>query len=244
MSDPRYLVEMISGVPVVTGPAEIDVTTTDQLRAALRQAAAPGHATVVVDMTRTRLCDSAALGVLIRAHQRALEEGGEVRLVIPAGGAVHRIFTLTSRHRFIPRFDSLPEALPQRPALLGQGTLQASGADGESGPVITLSGEADLTSVAQLSALITVHLCGGTRHLTIDVSGLSFADSATVRELVLAARTLKERGGTLVLLHPQPALARVLALTGAERMFAIDGQVSGSRDKAGRVSAGDSARGV
>jgi hypothetical protein len=32
-------------------------------------------------------------------------------------------------------------------------------------------------------------LSGGTRHLTIDVSGLSFADSATVRALVPAART-------------------------------------------------------
>lgn len=57
--------------------------------------------------------------------------------------------------------------------------------------MITLSGEADLTSAAQLSALIAVQLSGGTRHLTIDASGLSFADSATVRALVLAARTLK-----------------------------------------------------
>ena len=28
MPDPGYLVEMIGGVPVVTGPAEIDVTPT------------------------------------------------------------------------------------------------------------------------------------------------------------------------------------------------------------------------
>jgi anti-sigma B factor antagonist len=233
MPDTSYLVEMISGVPVVTAPAEIDVTTANPLRTALLEAAAQGQATIVVDMTYTTYCDSAGLGVLIRAHKRALAEGGEVRLVIPAGGAVDRIFTLTSLYRFIPRFGGLPEALrpgpaaaaqqPQPRARLGPGTLEASVADGGSGPVIMLYGEADLTSAEQLSALIAVQLSGGTRHLTIDVARLTFADSATIRVLVLAARALKEQGGTLALLHPQPAVARVLVLTGADQMLVIDG---------------------
>jgi anti-sigma B factor antagonist len=249
MSDISYPVEMIGGLPVVTAPAGIDATTADQLRLVLLEAAAHGHTTVVVDMTGTQFCDSAGLSVLIRAHKRALEEGGELRLVMPADGAVFRIFTLTSLYRFIPRFGSLQEALLQGPAVAirplgpqpstrlgrlahqpgwpdgdreptGQGTLEASVADGASGPVIMLYGEADLTSAEQLSALITVQLSGGTRHLTIDVTGLSFADSATIRTLVLAAGTLKERGGALALLGPQPAVARLLALTGAEQMFA------------------------
>jgi anti-sigma B factor antagonist len=233
MPDTGYLIEMIGGVPVVVAPAEIDATTAEQLRAALLEAAAHRHATIVVDMTNTHFCDSAGLGVLTRGHKRALEGGGEVRVVIPPGGAVDRIFTLTSLYRFMPRFGSLPEALrpgpepavrplrPDPPAPLGQGPLKASVADGESGPVITLSGEADTTSVAQLSALMTVQLSGGTRHLTIDVSELSFADSATIQALLLAAKTLKERDGTLVLLHPQPTVVRVLALTGAEQAFTI-----------------------
>ena len=115
------------------------------------------------------------------------------------------------------------------------GQLGASVADGESGPLITLSGEADLTSAAQLNALVTVQLSGGTRHLTIDVSGASFVDSAAIRVLVLAARTLKERGGTLVLLHPQPAVVRLLAVTGAEQMFAINGQIPGQPAPADRA---------
>lgn len=116
MPDVRYLVEIIAGLPVVAAPAEIDITTADQLRLALLEATAHGHTTVVVDMTRTRFCDSAGLSVLARAHKRVLEEGGELRLVIPAQGPVFRIFTLTSLNRFIPRFASLPEALAQRPA--------------------------------------------------------------------------------------------------------------------------------
>jgi anti-anti-sigma factor len=99
--------------------------------------------------------------------------------------------------------------------------LAASVAAGESGPVIILAGEADLTGAEQLSALITGQLAGGTRKLTIDVSGLRFADSASIRALVLAARTLKERGGRLVLVDPQQPVARLLALMGAEQMFTI-----------------------
>jgi anti-sigma B factor antagonist len=107
---------MITGVPVVTPPAEIDLTTADQFQLVLLEAAAHGDTTVVVDMTDTKFCDSAGLSVLARAHKRALEAGGELRLVIPASGAVFRVFTLTSLDRFIPRFGSLQEALPQRPA--------------------------------------------------------------------------------------------------------------------------------
>jgi anti-sigma B factor antagonist len=117
LPDVSYPLEMINGVPVVTALAEIDVTTADQLRLVLLEAASRGHTTVVVDMTRTEFCDSSGLGVLVRAHKRALEEGGELRLVMPADGAVFRIFTLTSLHRFIPRFGSLQEALLERPAV-------------------------------------------------------------------------------------------------------------------------------
>jgi hypothetical protein len=57
-------------------------------------------------VTRAQSCDCSGLGVPARAHKGALEEGAELRLVIPAGGAVLRISTLTSLHRFIPRFGS------------------------------------------------------------------------------------------------------------------------------------------
>jgi anti-sigma B factor antagonist len=111
MPDIRYRIKVTSGLPVVAAPAEIDTTTADQLRMALLGAAADGHMTVVVDMTRTRFCDSAGLSVLVRAHRQALADGGELRLVIPADGAVVRILTLTGMDRLIPSFDSVEEAL-------------------------------------------------------------------------------------------------------------------------------------
>ena len=100
-------------------------------------------------------------------------------------------------------------------------TLRASVSAGESGPVITLSGEADMTTVAELSELVTAQLSGGTSYLAIDASGLSFADSASVRVLMLAAVTLRKRGGALVLLRPQRALARMLEILGADQVITI-----------------------
>lgn len=103
-------------------------------------------------------------------------------------------------------------------------TFRASVSAGESGPVITLSGEVDLSTITELSDLITAQLAGGTVHLTIDVSGMSFADSASMRVLMLAAMTLRKRGGGLVLLRPQPALARLLDIMDADQVITVQGQ--------------------
>ena len=105
--------------------------------------------------------------------------------------------------------------------------LTASVGSGESGPLIVLSGEADLTSAGQLSALITAQLSRGTRQLTIDASELSFADSMSIRTLVLAARTLNERGGGLVLLRPRPVVARILEIMGADQAITIRTEANG-----------------
>jgi stage II sporulation protein AA (anti-sigma F factor antagonist) len=78
-----------------------------------------------------------------------------------------------------------------------------------------------MTSAAELDGALAAQLSGGARHLTADVSALRFADSASIRALVLAARTLKERGGNLVLVSPQPPVARVLSLTGADQLLTI-----------------------
>jgi anti-anti-sigma factor len=99
--------------------------------------------------------------------------------------------------------------------------FRASASAGESGPLITLSGEVDLSTVAELSDLVSAQLAGGTVHLTIDVSGMSFADSASMRVLMLAAMTLRKRGGGLVLLRPQPALARLLDIMDADQVITV-----------------------
>lgn len=111
MPDALFPVEMVSGVPVVVTPEEIDITNAGGLRAALFEAAAHGHGTLVVDLTRTVFCDTAGLHALVGANKRAQSEGGQVLLVF--GGTILRIFEITGLDRVIPHFTNLEEALAQ-----------------------------------------------------------------------------------------------------------------------------------
>jgi anti-anti-sigma factor len=124
--DDSFPVEVVRGVPVVGAPEEIDTTNADGLREALHLAAghlAAGHlaagdgsGTLVVDLTRTRFCDSAAIHALVDAHKRARAAGGQVLLAF-AGTAVPRIFEITGIDRVIPSFPSVTEALAHLPAV-------------------------------------------------------------------------------------------------------------------------------
>jgi anti-anti-sigma factor len=110
MPEASFPVEVVSGVPVVTAPEEIDITNAAGLRAALLEAAAHGSRTLVVDMAQTQFCDSAGLNVLVRAHKRAQADRGEVLLVI-CTAAVLRIFAVTGIDHLIPNFPNLDQAL-------------------------------------------------------------------------------------------------------------------------------------
>jgi anti-anti-sigma factor len=114
MPEASFPVEVVSGVPVVTAPEEIDIANAGRLRSAVLEAAAHGSKTLVVDMAQTQFCDSAGLNVLVRAHKRAQAEGGELLLVICAA-TVLRIFTVTGIDHLIPTFPTLEEALAPAP---------------------------------------------------------------------------------------------------------------------------------
>lgn len=115
MPDDSWSFRMVGGVPVVTAPAEIDATTAGQLRAMLAEWAARGHTMLVVDLTGTQFCDSAGLTALVRAHQQALVDNGDLRVVLPASGSLPRVFTLAGLDQLIPHFTGLEQALAQVP---------------------------------------------------------------------------------------------------------------------------------
>ena len=81
-----------------------------------------------------------------------------------------------------------------------------------------------------MSALLSGQLSGGTLELTIDASGLRFADTASIWALMVAGRTLRERGGRLVLRRSQRPVVKMLALLGADQMFTIRGETPGEPD--------------
>ena len=99
------------------GATEIDITTVDQFRPVLLDAADAGPPLIVLDMTRTVFCDASGLHTLLRAHKRAVSRGGELRLVAPGDSAVSRVVRLTCLDHLIPCFCSLAGALAWTPAL-------------------------------------------------------------------------------------------------------------------------------
>jgi anti-sigma B factor antagonist len=105
-----FPIELVSGVPVVTAPEEVDITNAPGLRSALLQAAADGSGALVADLTRTWFCDSAGLKALVAAHKRSRAAGGELLLVV-CSAAVLRVLSITGVDRVIPNFATLDDAL-------------------------------------------------------------------------------------------------------------------------------------
>jgi anti-sigma B factor antagonist len=148
MNTDRCPVEVVSGVPVVAAPEEIDMNSAPELRSALLEAAAHGHRMLVVDMTRTQFCDSSGVHTLLAAHERAQAEGGELLLVISAT-IVLRIFEVTGLDRVIRSFPSLDGALAQTSAEAG-GSSSHRRADGapEGGEPDRLAAQLSTTGLA------------------------------------------------------------------------------------------------
>jgi anti-anti-sigma factor len=120
-----------------------------------------------------------------------------------------------------------------RSTLHGVSLLDISVEAGESGPVVRLSGEADLSVARQLGDALNAQVAGGARHLTVDLSRLRFADSAAIRTLIEAHLALKRQGGTLELAGIRPEMARVLSLLGVDQVIPVRPQADPGPAEAG-----------
>jgi anti-sigma B factor antagonist len=80
-----------------------------------------------------------------------------------------------------------------------------------------------------LHQLLAAQLEGGTTRLTVDLSGLRFADSAAIGELIQAHHAITQRGGTLELTRPQPVVARMLSLLGVDQILTVRDQAGAAR---------------
>ncbi len=96
-------------VAVVTLPAEVDISTSDLLREVLLAAIDGGPAVLIVDMSATEFCDSAALSAIIVAHRQAATAGARLRLVATAP-AVLRVLSITGVGQLISLYPTLAAA--------------------------------------------------------------------------------------------------------------------------------------
>lgn len=94
--------------------------------------------------------------------------------------------------------------------------------------VVRLAGEADVTT-RELGDVLGAEAAKRPRLLLVDLSALTFIDSAALHEIVRAHRRLRADGGRLALVSPSPSVARVLQLSALDQVI----PVHASADEAG-----------
>ncbi len=102
--------------------------------------------------------------------------------------------------------------------------------------IVTASGEIDLYTAPALQAELAAVLGGGHPvRVVVDLSGVEFCDSTGMNVLLSAMKRARERGGALDLAGPQPAVRKVLQVTGLDSVFNV------VEDSADAVTAAESA---
>jgi anti-sigma B factor antagonist len=114
MDDPQHVAPAQPQAVVVTLPTEIDIANAESVGEELCAAFAPGVRAVIADMTGTRFCDSTGISMLIVAHQKALSNHAELRLVVVSTAVLHAL-TLVRIDHLLPVYPSLAEALLPEP---------------------------------------------------------------------------------------------------------------------------------
>jgi len=115
MSESTYPIQVVRGVPVIGAPAVLDSCSARVLRTTLLRLIVAGHATAVIDMSVTAMCDAAGRTELGRAYQLAAAEGGDLRLV--GGTALTEILGDTGLGLVVPQYPSVTAAVAETPAV-------------------------------------------------------------------------------------------------------------------------------
>ena len=83
---------------------------------------------------------------------------------------------------------------------------------------IAVEGELDLYTAAELKQRLREV---DVENVLVDLSRVTFVDSAGLATLVTASRRVRARGGTLMLCVDDPNILKVLRVTGLDRFFDV-----------------------
>ena len=89
--------------------------------------------------------------------------------------------------------------------------------------MLFLAGEVDLSHVTTLRNTAVEALDATPRRLVLDVSAVTFLDSAILGVLIRIHHAAEERGIRFTLRRPSPLVQRLLRLTGLEELIPIEG---------------------
>ena len=191
-----YTVRWAGKQAVVTLPEDIDLSNAGEIREQLLSVINRGAAVLIADMTATISCDYVGAEAVIRAYQRAVISGTDLRLVVTAQ-IVRRVLSYNGLDRLVSIYPSLEAAQAVRaPAeVLGLVPRPASViADGQALPRCSTPTGSHLAAAwpsDRNRAAVTSAELGSLVDALQD--GVALADGDGV--LVLASRRLEEMFG-------------------------------------------------
>jgi anti-sigma B factor antagonist len=109
-----YPVQWTGGQAVVMLPEHINAANVGQIREELLALINRGAAALIVDMTATASCDYAGAEALVRAYRRAVANGTQLRLVVPAE-IVRRVLSGNGLDRLVSVYPSREAAIAAGP---------------------------------------------------------------------------------------------------------------------------------
>ena len=97
-------------------------------------------------------------------------------------------------------------------------SVSVENCEGGSRTVVRLVGDADVTTPA-LAEILAAETAKKPHLVLVDISGLTFIDSAALHEIVQAHRKLRADGSLLALAGPTRAVARILQLSALDQVI-------------------------
>ena len=99
--------------------------------------------------------------------------------------------------------------------------------------VLGLRGEPDLLGASKLQAYLSDIRRQARACCIVDLTGLAFIDCSCLSVLVRHCKVIRGQGGSFALAGPQPAVLRILAVTGLRTWFEVYETVEEARTEAG-----------
>jgi anti-anti-sigma factor len=100
-----------------------------------------------------------------------------------------------------------------------RGALVAAVRPEGSATAVLLQGEADIASRSVIVDVLTEVIANGGGDVVVDLGGLAFIDSGSVRCLQVARQLLDRQGRSLNVRSPSPAATRILELLGLSELI-------------------------
>jgi anti-sigma B factor antagonist len=115
---------------------------------------------------------------------------------------------------------------------LSQSRLSVQSAELEDVFVVSVRGELDLYGADALRLELDSVWQQGASRIVVDLSEVTFVDSTALGVLVLAAKRMRSRKGTLTLVLDDPRTLRVFEVTGLNRVFPLERSLGAAIDAA------------